>query len=451
MTSPYSLPDYRSRFFEYKTLTKIIGQPTIDSIAKLHREVKRNAQKVPTTLGGGQNGYLGMIIAPEIYNTIPGARVFHRPEDPGTFNPMRRRVARVTTRGAVHDENLTPEDIALQKIQYDEHLRLYNEAQAVEALLRTQIIEAIEEEYLSSLRNPTTDMIHQSIQEIFNFLKINYGQLSPQQLKEREASIDNLVYDPSTHINSVFNRIQQFQDICALVNQPKQDYQLVNHAYIIFQKVPIFHDSLIRWNKRRDNKTYDDFRTYMRSEYNELGKVGGLTIGNSSLNSANLLKEIKELKTESQVMANNMKQEIMSGLHALYMTHNKTQFWEPSPIQDQDDKLNHDSTQTYQNMLAVQQNQNNTIQQLTKQLLNLQSQLNNLTMVNQNQTYQGNLKDKNPQLNIINPRTGQPYRRYCWTCGCCPHWSKNCPKKSKGHKNEATFSNRMGGSNKNCL
>jgi hypothetical protein len=451
MTSPYSLPDYRSRFFEYKTLTKIIGQPTIDSIAKLHREVKRNAQKVPTTLGGGQNGYLGMIIAPEIYNTTPGARAFHRPEDPGTFNPMPRRVARVTTRGAVHDENLTPEDIALQKIQYDEHLRLYNEAQAVEALLRTQIIEAIEEEYLSSLRNPTTDMIHQSIQEIFNFLKINYGQLSPQQLKEREASIDNLVYDPSTHINSVFNRIQQFQDICALVNQPKQDYQLVNHAYIIFQKVPIFHDSLMRWNKRRDNKTYEDFKTYMRSEYNELGKVGGLTIGNSSLNSANLLKEIKELKTESQVMANNMKQEIMSGLHALYMTHNETQFWEPSPIQDQDNKLNHDSTQTYQNMLAVQQNQSHTIQQLTKQLLNLQSQLNNLTMVNQNQTYQGNLKDKNPQLNIINPRTGQPYRRYCWTCGCCPHWSKNCPKKSKGHKNEATFSNRMGGSNKNCL
>jgi hypothetical protein len=189
----------------------------------------------------------------------------------------------------------------------------------------------------------------------------------------------------------------------------------------------------------------------MRSEYNELGKVGGLTIGNSSLNSANLLKEIKEMKTQSQVMANNMKQEIMSGLHALYMTHNETQFWEPSPIQDQDDKLIQDSTQTYQNMLAVQQNQNNTIQQLTKQLLNLQTQLNNLTMVNQNQTYQGNLKDKNPQLNIINPRTGQPYRRYCWTCGCCPHWSKNCPKKSKGHKNEATFSNRMGGSNKNCL
>ena len=62
---------------------------------------------------------------------------------------------------------------------------MYNKAQAVESLLRTQIIEAIEEEYLASLRNPTTDMINQSIQEIFHFLRINYGQLSLQQLKER--------------------------------------------------------------------------------------------------------------------------------------------------------------------------------------------------------------------------------------------------------------------------
>ena len=33
-------------------------------------------------------------------------------------------------------------------------------------------------------------------------------------------------------------------------------------------------------------------------------------------------------------------------------------------------------------MLVLQQQQNNTIQQLTKQLLTLQTQLNNLTLVN---------------------------------------------------------------------
>ena len=46
---------------EYKTLTEILDEPTIYTIAKLHREMKRNAQKIPTILGGGQNGYLGLV------------------------------------------------------------------------------------------------------------------------------------------------------------------------------------------------------------------------------------------------------------------------------------------------------------------------------------------------------------------------------------------------------
>ena len=53
MSAVYNLPNYRDKYFEYKDLTKIHGQPTIDTIAKLLRETKRNAQRVPTTLGGG--------------------------------------------------------------------------------------------------------------------------------------------------------------------------------------------------------------------------------------------------------------------------------------------------------------------------------------------------------------------------------------------------------------
>lgn len=411
--------------------------------------MKRNAQKVPTTLGGGQNGYLGLVVPAQVYNAIPGTRPFYRPQDPGTFTPTPRRVARVTTRGAVVQEpELTPQEIALQKIQYDEQLRLYNEAQAVEAILRTQIIEAIDEEYLTSLRNPTTDMIHQSLPEIFNFLKLNYGQLSPHQLKQKESEIDNLVYDPETHINTIFNKIQNFQDICQLVNQPKQDYQLVNMAYIIIQKVPIFHDSLIRWNKRVENKTYDDFKLYMRNEFNEIGKVGGLTIGNSSLNSANLLKEIQDIKAHSEHMTNVMKDEIRQSLQTFYVSQNEPSLWQ-SPNQENLNQNSYENEDQYNSMLAVQQHQNNTIQQLTKQLLTLQTQLNNLTLVNQNNpSITGN---KNQNQNLINPRTGQPYKRYCWSCGCCSHWGKNCPKKNRGHKDDATFKNRMGGSNKNCL
>ena len=120
MESSYSLPDYRSRFLEYKTLTKILGEPTIDTIAKLHKEVKRNTQKISTTLSGGQNGYLGLVIPAQVYNAIPGTHSFLRPQDPRTCIPTFRRFARVTTRGAfVNEPELIPQQIGLQKIQYD--------------------------------------------------------------------------------------------------------------------------------------------------------------------------------------------------------------------------------------------------------------------------------------------------------------------------------------------
>ena len=36
----------------------------------------------------------------------------------------------------------------------------FNETQEVEGILRNQIIEAVDEEFLMALRNPTTNMIH---------------------------------------------------------------------------------------------------------------------------------------------------------------------------------------------------------------------------------------------------------------------------------------------------
>ena len=51
----------------------------------------------------------------------------------------------------------------------------------------------------------------------------------------------------------------------------------------------------------------------------------------------------------------------------------------------------------------------------------------------------------------INSRTGKDFKRYCFSCGGCPQWGKYCPTKKSGHKNDATFKNRMGGSNENSM
>ena len=70
---------------------------------------------------------------------------------------------------------MTTAEIAAQRIEHEDQRRLYNEVQAVEIALRNQVIEAIDNEYLEPLRNPTTNMINDSIVDIFAFLRANYG------------------------------------------------------------------------------------------------------------------------------------------------------------------------------------------------------------------------------------------------------------------------------------
>ena len=102
-------------------------------------------------------------------------------------------------------------------------MRRYNECQAVEMTLRNQLVEAIDDDVLQPLRNTATDMINSLIPDIITFLVDTYGKLSPSQLRERERVIDDMTYDPAQNIDTVFNKTQNFQELCILLNNEKTD------------------------------------------------------------------------------------------------------------------------------------------------------------------------------------------------------------------------------------
>ena len=77
MTSVYNLPNYKNKYFKHKDLDKIYGQPNLVSICKLFRQGKSNAQCVPSTLEGGQTGYLALYIDAAKFNAIPGTSPFY--------------------------------------------------------------------------------------------------------------------------------------------------------------------------------------------------------------------------------------------------------------------------------------------------------------------------------------------------------------------------------------
>ena len=65
MSGSSSFPNYRDTAFEYPDLTVITGEPTYESLTVLLNQLKANARSVQTSLGGGQNGYLGLLLSPE--------------------------------------------------------------------------------------------------------------------------------------------------------------------------------------------------------------------------------------------------------------------------------------------------------------------------------------------------------------------------------------------------
>ena len=108
--------------------------------------------------------------------------------------------------------------------------------QAFEIALCKQIIESMDKVYLQPLRYSATDIIQYSIPDIFDFIRTTYGRLYPTQLKAKETDVDNIIYDHSCNVETVFNKIQDFQDLCIMISNDKTDTQLVTYAYLIFRR-----------------------------------------------------------------------------------------------------------------------------------------------------------------------------------------------------------------------
>ena len=103
--------------------------------------------------------------------------------------------------------------------------------------------------------------------------------------------------------------------------------------------------------------------------------------------------------------------------------------------------INNQSSDKHEMMKMIQQMQAK-MDALTTQLSNTSASTNPSGLQNQGQT---------KKQFLVNPITGREYKRYCWSCGCCTHWGANCPQKKAGHKDDASFKQRKGGSNVNCL
>lgn len=77
------------------------------------------------------------------------------------------------------------------------------------------------------------------------FLNKTEGSLTPSQLIKREMTINDLIYNPSQTVDSVFNKIQHFQDLCGIIRHKRTDTQLDTYVNdLVLQQTWMFMESL---------------------------------------------------------------------------------------------------------------------------------------------------------------------------------------------------------------
>ena len=423
--------DYRSTVFEHPTLTRIHGEPTFEGIRQLHKEVMVNAQTVHSDLGGGAHGHLGLTLSPRRYALISNAP-YNRPTHPGQL---------IIPAGTTQHMARTIRD------QHTERLRLFREVTGVENALKQQIVAAVEPQYLEAIRNQVTGKLAGSVYEVIRHLFHVYGQVTPQALYDQEQKVQQMVYDPQHPIDGVFTAIDDLMTFAEAAQTPYTQPQSINLAYRILNRTGLFQRWIIIWNEKPQvQKTWTNFKLHFREAHQQLKETTNLQAQNSPYH-ANALREIvEELKAEIQAT-----HQINSAMDSDHQPPSTTSISEGSTDS---------SISALQSEVASLKDYIHNIQQTYQPPppppMYPPPNFWNIPYAMPPQHLQNYMQQVSPYVpSVQNTQTGQQNNTrkkrvyYCHTHGACFHPGSKCRNKGPNHQDNATFSNRMGGSTKN--
>ena len=435
--------DYRSTFFPFKNLTRIVGEPTLVSLLTLRDQIKANAASVHTTLGGGIHGHLGLVVTPTVYVTIQNTVLYVRPVLPQL--------------------NITPTDTRYQleekRHQYQKDMELFREVNAVESTIIQQIVSAITQTFLEPFINKTTGGINNSIPDILEYLFKVYGDVSPNELARMKQKVEEMTYEPSEPIDTVFTAIDRLADVAEMCLRPYSPEQKADMVYIILQNTRKFSSGLGKWDAKQQRiietagtagnpippVDFKALKDHFRDVHKALRKRGDLTLEDTFNKNdvASLVTEgIKEgielaLHTAHREVAEettNEQEDIQKALMAKITELDETvkrlksekavaktiPQWQPS------------SQPFWHPMMGMPPNMS----------------MNGFPSMDKNTFQQGHNNSNNDDSN--KKRYNKLNSKYCWSCGATNHWGKKCRTKKPGHMDKASFRNKLNGSTKNC-
>ena len=388
--------------FPFPTIPKQPGLPTYETIKAVHMKLKANAASVPSALGGGNHGLLGLIISDAVYHTFTGNH-FVLPNQPPPLPIVPAGTSAVNTGVLVRE--------------HAELLREYHETMRTDQALTQQVINTFDKIYTRSLRNRHTGYANVTAINIVEHLYTTYGRITSMDLEQNDIRM-KAPYDPTQPIENLFNQLEEGQEYAEAGQAPLSTLQLINTAYLLVFKTGVYRDACRDWNRRTPiTKTWANFKQDFNLANQELRDLQSLSHGAAGFQAPNH--------------------------HANHVA----------------DKYQHQTLDVLRNLtdsstadrLAVA-NLATANTKLAEDLASMKADMQNLLA--KFTTLTNNTNNTNGTSNVISirNRTGND-ESYCWSHGRTRiplHTSANCRNKKGGHIDTATLHNKQGGSTRYC-
>ena len=200
----------------------------------LKDELKANAASIPTTLGGGTHGYLGLILSPAAYATI-AATQFIEPIYPGQHPNVPAGTSAANTSTIVR--------------RHTEDLRQWREFKNVNTALKNQLLSALDDIYIRALKDHHVGYMNQSIRAILQHLFDNYGNITPLELEDNDTKM-RATWDPNSPFDCLVKQIEDGQDYADDGSKPYTAEQLLRIAYTLVFKTGLYFEDCKTWNTR---------------------------------------------------------------------------------------------------------------------------------------------------------------------------------------------------------
>ena len=297
--------------------------------------------------------------------------------------------------------------------------------------LLQQILDAIGHQYLDLFTNEYTGQLTGDISAVFAYIFDNYAKASQDDVEAQYELVRALTYDLRDPLVTLYTPIDDLQKVAVAAENPFTDTQLVKLALNVLQSTGDFEDTIIAWNARLfPTRTWAAFKPIFDARRNALSKARGKTMQGAGLQQANFL---------AQALQDNMhcmESTILERLNALKAPGQENPAEENIPPQEQAGNASTDVTteilQALKNLTANYKKLENKFASISD---TPRGGLRDITNTNDR-------RERRPRTIVTN--------KYCWTHGGCGHKSGDCKNSGTGHKRDATFASKKGGSTEYC-